>query len=73
MDTYKLSKIKDQILIQSRMNKKQAEILSVDIYKDVDWDMEYNYENIVNNRLRALGLLRTQVQKECKIRRKSGM
>ena len=69
MEDFRIQKLTDAILVQSRLSKLEARELAQSIEEKTDWEKEFNYQKIVNNYLESEGLLRTQNAKSCKIRR----
>ncbi len=68
MDDFRIKKIVENILLQSRLSKNEANDLAKEINASTNWDEEFDYASIVNKELEKRSLLRTQVQKSCKIR-----
>lgn len=68
MDDFRIKKIVENILLQSRLSKNEANDLAKEINASTNWDEEFDYTSIVNKELEKRLLLRTQVQKSCKIR-----
>ena len=68
MDEFRKNKLKESILVQSRLGNEEAEELAIYLESRTDWGVEFDYNNIVNKHLEKAGMLRNQVQKSCKIR-----
>lgn len=68
MDDFRIKKIVENILLQSRLSKNEAKDLAKEINASTNWEEEFDYASIVNKELEKRSLLRTQVQKSCKIR-----
>lgn len=69
MESFRMNKLLDAILIQSRLKKEEASELAKTLEESVDWEYEFNYQSIVKDELEKTGLLRSQNTKSCKIRR----
>ena len=67
MKVFRITKLFDAILIQSRLSKREAQELAESLEDKTNWEIEYNYQEIVRKELAALGLLRSQNTKSCKI------
>ena len=71
MDEFRIEKLEEAILTQSRLSKNEAKVLAKALEEEINWNTEFNYQKIVSNALEASGLLRSQTAKSCKIRRGS--
>lgn len=71
MKQFRIEKLKEAILTQSRLPKDEADTLAKTLAEETNWDTEFNYQKIVYHALEASGLLRTQSAKSCKIRKGS--
>ena len=69
MKQFRVKKLLDSILVQSRLSKKEAQSLAESLEAKTNWDEEFNYQTITSKELESLGLLRSQIAKSCKIRR----
>lgn len=73
MDQFKIRKLQESILTQSRLSKKEANKLALEIAEETNWEKDYNYQELVYKNLKENNLLRTQNQKKCKIRAKTAI
>lgn len=68
MDQFRIKKLQEQIEIQSRLKGNDSLEVAEHLDKTTDWNKNFNFEKITTEYLKNHNLLRSQVQKSCKIR-----
>lgn len=68
MDQFRVKKLQEQIEVQSRLKGNESLKVAEYLEKTTDWNKNFNYQKIVTDYLENKELLRSQVQKSCKIR-----
>ncbi|MGM7267110.1 penicillinase repressor [Erysipelothrix rhusiopathiae] len=73
LEQFRLDKLTEAIEIQSILSPKQAKVLAVDLYDEIDWDDVHvrskSFQRLVTPFLYDCNVMRSQHERSCSIKR----